>query len=112
MCDLLKKKIGVIGLGYVGLPLAVEFGKIFKTIGFDVNGKRVEELKNGIDRTLEVEPENLTKAVNLSYTTDMQNISDCNIYVVTVPTPINKNKQPQRNKEQVLLHLFYKIEVK
>jgi len=94
MCDLSKKKIAVIGLGYVGLPLAVEFGKIFETVGFDVNGKRVEELKKGKDKTLEVEPENLAKALRLSYTTDMEEISDCNIYIVTVPTPINENKQP------------------
>ncbi len=87
-------KICVIGLGYVGLPLAVEFGKIFHTVGFDINKERVEELKNGVDKTLEVEPKDLEKAVKLLYTTDISDISSCNFYIVTVPTPINEYKQP------------------
>jgi len=87
-------KIGVIGLGYVGLPLAVEFGKFFETIGFDINLKRIEELQNGVDRTLEVETENLKAALKLTYTSKPADIAVCNFFVVTVPTPVNSSKQP------------------
>jgi len=88
------KKIAIIGLGYVGLPLAVEFGKKFETIGFDINEPRIQELKQGIDGTLEVESEELQQAVKLSYTTNTDGIKDCNIYIVTVPTPIDEHKNP------------------
>ena len=87
-------KIGVIGLGYVGLPLAVEFGKKIDTIGFDIHLGRIKELENGHDRTLEVDDDELKTAVNLSYTTNINDIKDCNYYIVTVPTPIDKNKRP------------------
>jgi len=87
-------RIALVGLGYVGLPLAIEFGKKIKTIGFDTNTSRVEELKQGKDRTLEVGPEELTQAKKLSYTTNPKDILNCNIYIVTVPTPIDKHKQP------------------
>ena len=87
-------KIAIIGLGYVGLPLAVEFGKSIKTIGYDINYLRVEELKAGTDRTLEVEKKELNLALNLNFTSDPQEIKDCNVYIVTVPTPINAQKQP------------------
>jgi len=90
----MKNKLGIIGLGYVGLPLAVEFGKKIKTIGFDINEHRVQELKRSEDSTLEVEPEELKLATQLSYTTSPDDIKDCNIYIVTVPTPIDKHKQP------------------
>ena len=90
----MKNKIALIGLGYVGLPLAVEFGKKFKTIGFDINETRVQELKRSEDSTLEVEPEELKQATLLSYTTSPNDIKDCNIYIVTVPTPIDKHKNP------------------
>jgi len=90
----MKNKIALIGLGYVGLPLAVEFGKKFETIGFDINEGRVEELKRCEDSTLEVEPEELKQATLLSYTTSTSEIQDCNIYIVTVPTPIDKYKRP------------------
>lgn len=89
-----EKRICVVGLGYVGLPLAVEFGKIIDTIGFDINPKRLEELKKGIDRTLEVNPENLKEAKKLTFTSDLNDAKDCNYYIVTVPTPINEHKQP------------------
>ncbi|RUO78414.1 Vi polysaccharide biosynthesis UDP-N-acetylglucosamine C-6 dehydrogenase TviB [Pseudidiomarina taiwanensis] len=92
--DLNNIKIAVIGLGYVGLPLAVEFGKKYPTIGFDINQKRVKELKGGHDHTLEVESEELAKADKLSYSADVQDLQAVNIYIVTVPTPINKFKQP------------------
>lgn len=89
-----EKKICIIGLGYVGLPLAVEFGKIIETVGFDINRKRLEELRKGIDRTLEVEPHQLKDAVKLKYTSDINDIRECRIFIVTVPTPINEHKQP------------------
>jgi UDP-N-acetyl-D-galactosamine dehydrogenase len=81
-------RIGVIGLGYVGLPLAVEFGKKYPTVGFDVKAARIAELEGGIDSTLEASAEELKEAVQLSYTTDPAGLGDCNFYVVTVPTPI------------------------
>ncbi|MFM5115982.1 Vi polysaccharide biosynthesis UDP-N-acetylglucosamine C-6 dehydrogenase TviB [Aeromonas hydrophila] len=88
------KRIAIIGLGYVGLPLAVEFGKKYKTVGFDINPQRVEGLKNGIDSTLECTGEDLNSAKLLRYSNTLEDINDCNIYIVTVPTPIDKHKQP------------------
>ena len=87
-------KIAMIGLGYVGLPLAVEFGKKYTTVGFDINRPRIDELKTGHDHTLEVSDEELVEADKLSYTADIEDIKSCNIYIVTVPTPINEYKQP------------------
>jgi UDP-N-acetyl-D-glucosamine/UDP-N-acetyl-D-galactosamine dehydrogenase len=89
-----NKKIALIGLGYVGLPLAVEFGKKREVIGFDINKSRVEELKKGIDTTLEVTKQELKGALYLSYTTNLNDIKDCTIFIVTVPTPIDKHKRP------------------
>lgn len=89
-----KINIGVIGLGYVGLPLAVEFGKKFPVMGFDINQQRIDELKNGHDRTLETSDEDLKAAVQLKYTTQLEEIKDCNYYIVTVPTPIDNHKRP------------------
>jgi UDP-N-acetyl-D-galactosamine dehydrogenase len=88
------KKIAVIGLGYVGLPLASEFGKKRPTIGFDINQKRIDELSNGFDRTLEVDSDELKEATQLRYTSDINDLSEAHIYIVTVPTPINEYKQP------------------
>ena len=87
-------KIAVIGLGYVGLPLAVEFGKKYLTIGFDVNRLRINDLISGNDSTLEVDTAALESATHLSYTTDVDKLKTCNIYIVTVPTPIDDNKHP------------------
>ncbi len=87
-------KVAMIGLGYVGLPLAVEFGKKYETVGFDINQPRIDELRNGHDFTLEVSNEELSEAIKLRYTSDIEKIRDCNIYIVTVPTPINEHKQP------------------
>ena len=87
-------KIGVIGMGYVGLPLAVEFGKQYFTIGFDINQQRIEELKIGKDRTLEINEPDLKKATQLAYSCIANDLEPCNIYIVTVPTPINIYKQP------------------
>jgi len=87
-------RIAVIGLGYVGLPLAVEFGKKYLTIGFDVNRLRINDLISGNDSTLEVDTAALESATHLSYTTDVDKLKTCNIYIVTVPTPIDDNKRP------------------
>src|SRR5918994_514880 len=87
-------KLGVVGLGYVGLPLAVEFGKHFRTVGFDIKAARVAELRKGRDSTLEVEPGELRSAKNLSYSTDVKDLKSCQVFIVTVPTPIDGYKRP------------------
>jgi UDP-N-acetyl-D-galactosamine dehydrogenase len=87
-------KLAIIGLGYVGLPLAVEFGKKRFVIGFDINKKRINELKEGRDHTLETEPEELQAAQHLSFSTELTDLSQCNCYIVTVPTPIDQHNQP------------------
>ncbi len=87
-------KIGIVGLGYVGLPLAVEFGKRYPTTGFDLNMERIAELKAGIDHTLEVSSEELIQAKQLTYTVDPNDLSECNFYLVTVPTPLDNHKHP------------------
>ena len=87
-------RIGVVGLGYVGLPLAVEFGRRYPTVGFDVNGARIAELEGGSDSTLEVSSEELAAASKLSFASDVSALSGCNFYVVTVPTPISRSKRP------------------
>ena len=92
--NLSDKKIGIIGLGYVGLPLAVEFGKLYNTVGFDINQSRVDELNKGEDSTLEVDSEQLKSSDKLVFTTSLDGIKDCSIYIVTVPTPIDQNKRP------------------
>ena len=87
-------RIGVIGLGYVGLPLAVEFGKRYLTTGFDINRSRIAALISGHDSTLEVDTAALESAAHLSYTTDVDKLKTCNIYIVTIPTPIDIHKRP------------------
>ncbi len=87
-------KIAVIGLGYVGLPLAVEFGKKYSTIGFDINQKRISELKVGYDRTLESNKSEIEASKGLVFSSDVQDLSNYNVYIVTVPTPINQFKSP------------------
>ena len=87
-------KIAVIGLGYVGLPLAVEFGKQHSVVGFDINASRIAALTAGTDHTLEVSDDELTQATHLSYSSDIQALKDCNFFIVTVPTPIDDYKQP------------------
>lgn len=86
--------IAVIGLGYVGLPLAVEFGKARPVIGFDINQKRVNELKAGCDGTLEISTEELNYAVNLEFSSDVNDLENCNVFIVTVPTPIDDSNAP------------------
>ena len=92
--DINKIRIGVIGLGYVGLPLAVEFGRKYPIVGFDVKESRVAELEAGTDSTLEVSDEELASADQLSFTTNAEDLADCNFYIVTVPTPISEGNRP------------------
>ena len=87
-------KIAIIGLGYVGLPLAVEFGKLYDTLGFDINTERIDQLRAGHDRTLETSAQDLTSATRLLFSTDVSTLADCNVFVVTVPTPIDKANRP------------------
>ena len=89
-----RMTLGIIGLGYVGLPLAVEFGKIFSTVGFDTNAKRVAALRAGRDETLEVSSESLAAATRLSYATEPSALKACQFFIVTVPTPVDAYKQP------------------
>ena len=94
MLPLNEVTIGIIGLGYVGLPLAVEFGNKFPTIGFDLNGDRIRELKAGTDNTLEVSDSELLAAEHLSFTSHPEDLINCNVYIVAVPTPIDGSKRP------------------
>jgi UDP-N-acetyl-D-galactosamine dehydrogenase len=87
-------KIAVIGLGYVGLPLAVAFSKAFDVVGFDIDGRRISELRAGADRTFEISPEQLVAADRLTLTDQEEGLSQCNVFVVTVPTPIDRHKRP------------------
>jgi len=88
------KKIAIIGLGYVGLPLAIEFGKKRDVIGFDINKDRIDLLKNHTDPTLEITKKEFTEAIYLKFTTNVEHLKVCNIFIVTVPTPIDKHKRP------------------
>ena len=90
-------KIGIIGLGYVGLPLAIEFGKKFEVKGFDLKKSRIVELNNGIDTTLEVDTTEFKEAKNLDFTSTISDLEGCNVYIVTVPTPLNNSNQPDLN---------------
>lgn len=87
-------KIAIIGLGYVGLPLAVEFGKKYPTIGFDISEKRIKQLGQGHDETRELDAGEVEASTQLNFTSDSEDIRDCNVYIVTVPTPINEHRQP------------------
>lgn len=108
-------KIGIIGLGYVGLPLAVEFGKKFRTVGFDIKVDRVNELKSGRDSTLECSAEELAEAVKLQYTSHLDDIKECNFFIVTVPTPITEEKTPDltplKKASEVLAKVLKKDDV-
>ncbi len=88
------KKIGIIGLGYVGLPLAVEFGKHFDVIGFDINSNRIKELKSGYDRTLESSSEEISNSTFLEFSFNVETLNECNVFIITVPTPIDQFKAP------------------
>ena len=86
--------IGIIGLGYVGLPLAVEFGKKYKTIGYDISCERIEQLKKGIDKTREIKSFDILNSKNLTFSGAIQDLKDCNFYIITVPTPVDDFKKP------------------
>ncbi len=92
--NMTRKTIAIIGLGYVGLPLAVEFGKQRATIGFDINTKRIEELQSGQDHTLECTPQELKTAAHLRYSANTQDLKDAQIFIVTVPTPVDTANRP------------------
>ena len=94
MLQISNTKIAIIGLGYVGLPLAVEFGKHFPTLGFDINTERIQELNSGRDRTLELDSAELASATMLRYASDTAQLEEYNTYIVTVPTPIDEHKRP------------------
>lgn len=94
MFDIKKIKIGVIGMGYVGLPLACQFAKKTKVVGFDIDSKRISQLNKGVDTTKEIEDNELLKNSNLTYSSSLEDIKNCNVYIVTVPTPIDSNKNP------------------
>lgn len=94
MIKIADTKLAVIGLGYVGLPLAVEFGKKMDVLGFDINQHRVDELNSGRDGTLEVSEAELAEATRLNYSSNVDDLINANVYIVTVPTPIDKNKNP------------------
>ena len=94
MTSLEHVRLGVVGLGYVGLPLAVEFGKHFDTFGFDISAERIEELRRGHDRTRELTAEEIAAATRLRYGTDPEALRDCNTFIVTVPTPVDEHKRP------------------
>lgn len=94
MTSIEELRIGVIGLGYVGLPLAVEFGKKIPTLGFDINQSRIQELSAGKDRTLEVDSDELAEASSLSFSSIPEDLKTCNFFIITVPTPIDEYKQP------------------
>src|SRR5262245_43845764 len=92
--NLRNLRIGVIGLGYVGLPLAVAFGRRYATTGFDVRQERIDELRRGRDVTLETSPAELREAKRLTFTTRIEDLAPCRVYIVTVPTPIDAYKRP------------------
>ena len=95
--NLEKVNIAIIGQGYVGLPLAIEFGKKYPTIGFDINHSRINELKTGVDHTNEASSEQLATASKLMFSSNINDVKKCNIYIVTVPTPIDEFKTPDLN---------------
>lgn len=94
MTPLEDTRLAVVGLGYVGLPLAVAFGQKMKVIGYDINSERISELKSGTDRTLEVSDDALAAADGLEFTDELERIAECNVYIITVPTPIDTARRP------------------
>lgn len=113
--NLTDVRLAIVGLGYVGLPLAVEFGKSRPVLGFDINDKRVDELKLGHDSTLEVDGETLKQSMGLSFVSDIEKLRDANFYIVTVPTPIDENNSPDltplRNASAMLSKLIKKGDI-
>lgn len=112
MSDLSKIKIAIIGLGYVGLPLAVEFGKKYPSIGFDINRERISELQKGIDKTLEISEEQLVGSSSLSFTSSIGEIRNSNVYIITVPTPIDDNNTPDLTPLRMASEMVAKVVAK
>lgn len=104
MKDIDNCRIGILGLGYVGLPLAIEFGKKYPTVGFDINPSRVAELQEGTDSTLEASDAELKEAVKLSYASEPAMLAECNVFIVTVPTPIDSFKRPDLSPLRAASH--------
>jgi UDP-N-acetyl-D-galactosamine dehydrogenase len=104
-----NKKIAVIGLGYVGLPLSIEFSKKREVIGFDINKSRIDELKKGIDVTAELSKHELKEGTYISYTTNLDDLKECTIFIITVPTPIDKHKKPDLTSLKKSSHSIGKI---
>jgi UDP-N-acetyl-D-glucosamine/UDP-N-acetyl-D-galactosamine dehydrogenase len=102
-------KIGILGLGYVGLPLAIEFGKKFDVKGLDLKESRINELKDGFDSTLEIESSEFKESKNLVFTSSISDLKDCNVYIVTVPTPLNDYNQPDLNPLKSASEMIGKI---
>ena len=94
MLSLRNCRVGVVGLGYVGLPLAIEFGKHYVTVGFDVKRERISELRAGRDSTLEIDKDDFRAADHLQFTSQAKDLKNCTAYIVTVPTPIDDHKRP------------------
>ena len=97
MHSLSSIKLAVIGLGYVGLPLALAFSKVRKVVGFDKNSKRISDLRSRVDHTLEFDSNSIVENHNLFFTDDVRELQDCNCYIITVPTPIDKMKAPDKS---------------
>ena len=102
-------RVGVIGLGYVGLPIAIEMGRYFSTIGFDRDTKRIDELQQGIDKTLEVSDSEFLLAKNLSFSECVSDLSQCNFFVVCVPTPVDTAKRPDLSALESASELVSKV---
>ena len=102
-------KIGIIGLGYVGLPLAVAFAKKFSVIGFDINKLRIRQLSEGIDSTNEIEVNELKMATNLSFCSEIKDLDECNFFIVTVPTPVDANNTPDLGPLESASHLISSV---
>lgn len=109
MFEIANTRIGIIGLGYVGLPLAVEFGKHYPTVGFDINLARIAELRAGKDSTLEVDADELGEATQLTYTGEANDLAECNFYIITVPTPIDATKRPDLSPLISASHIVGKL---
>lgn len=92
--DVTTAKLAVVGLGYVGLPLAVEFGKLRPVVGFDISSKRIADLRSGVDHTREVDPNELSEAAHLIFTDRVADLADCDVFIVTVPTPVDSDRRP------------------
>ena len=90
----MNDKIAVIGLGYVGMPLAIELGKNFHTIGYDLNKKRIDELKHSIDNVTDITKEDFNKSKKISFSSNLSDLKKCNVFIIAVPTPIDKNNKP------------------